>query len=145
MYFRRNFGSFSVVCRTGRAAGSFTCSPPSFQEHFSGIALGADGVLFTVVTRAPANTSFVQVRTATTLAVVDEIELPGTVTGGCTALTPTCIGGVPVVGCVDTAGRLVFVATDTRGVDPSADWPMEGHDPRRTLNSATALSSFSCQ
>jgi hypothetical protein len=141
MYFVRDAGVSSFVCRIQRAAGSTTCVQA--QGWTSGIALGAGDTLYAVVARPPMNASFLQVRTASTLALRYEIPLTG-VTGACLSLTPTCIGGNPVIGCVDTVGRIVFVSTDARGIDTSADWPMEGHDPAKTFNSATDLTQYSC-
>lgn len=143
LYFLRLYGSFSVVCRGGSASGSFVCAQANLQDQTSGLALGAGDTLYTVVTRAPANTSLLQVRTASTLALRYEIPLPR-VTGACLSLTPTCIAGNPVIGCVDTVGQIVFVSTDARGIDTTADWPMEGHDPGKTFNTATDLSRYAC-
>lgn len=143
LYFSRQYGSFSVVCRTAEAAGSFVCAQANLQDQTSGVALGAGDTLYTVVTRAPSNTTLLQVRVASTLALRYEIPLPG-VTGACLSLTPTCVDGNPVIGCVDTVGRLVFVSTDARGIDTTADWPMEGHDPAKTFNTATDLTPYAC-
>jgi hypothetical protein len=131
------------VCRTAQPAGSFVCAQANPKDQTSGIALGAGDTLYTVVTRAPANDTLLQVRTGATLALRYEIPLPG-VTGACLSLTPTCIDGNPVIGCVDTVGRIVFVSTDARGIDTTADWPMEGHDPAKTFNSATDLTRYAC-
>ncbi|MDP1922213.1 MAG: hypothetical protein Q8L14_38600 [Myxococcales bacterium] len=54
------------------------------------------------------------------------------------------VAGDPVIGCVDTVGRIVFVSTDARGIDTTADWPMEGHDPAKTFNTATDLTRYAC-
>lgn len=143
LYFVRDGGLSSFVCRTTPVTGSTTCATAAVNERASGLALGLNDTLYAVVSRTPANATFLQVRTASTLALQYEIPLPG-VTGACLSLTPTCIGGRPVIGCVDTVGRIVFVFTDARGIDTAADWPMEGHDPAKTFNTATALIQYSC-
>lgn len=142
VFFVRTTGLAASICRSQAGAGTFVCTAMPGQEQVTDIALGAGDTLYTVVTRLPSNASFLQVRTASTLALRDEISLPG-VTGGCLTLTPTCVLGRPVIGCVDTA-HIVFVFTDARGVDTTADWPMEGHDPAKTFNTATDLSQYAC-
>jgi hypothetical protein len=42
------------------------------------------------------------------------------------------------------AHRLFAVIVDSRGIDPTAPWPMPRHDPRSTGNLATSLAPFSC-
>lgn len=43
-----------------------------------------------------------------------------------------------------TPNELYALITDSAGVDITAEWPMRSHDPRRTNNSATPLTEFSC-
>ncbi|MER2566083.1 MAG: hypothetical protein ABTQ32_35505 [Myxococcaceae bacterium] len=143
LYFVRNFGSFSVACRSTQTSGSLLCAQVNLQDRTTSLALGAADTLYSAVVRTPGGESYIQVRAASTLALRYDIPLPGVV-GGCSTLTPTCIGGSPVIGCVDTVGRLVFVSTDARGVDPADNWPMEGHDPSKTFNASTDLTPYAC-
>lgn len=144
LYFLKLSGTFSTTCRTTSAMGSYTCATTNPQELGSALALGAGDTLYVAIKKQPGNQLVIQVRTASTLALRDEIPVPGAAPGGCTSLTPTCIAGDPVIGCVDTVGRIAFVFTDARGIDTTADWPMEGHDPGKTFNTATDLTPYGC-
>jgi len=141
MYFLRQFGAWSTVCMTGLMTNSTSCVPATGVDRMHSLALGKSNNLYVSVVRSGA--SFIQVRSSLSLALMNEIPLPA-VTGACLSLTPTCIAGSPVLGCVDTTGKIVFVSTDARGVDTAADWPMEGHDPGRTNNSTTDLTPYAC-
>ncbi|MBL8924593.1 MAG: hypothetical protein JNJ54_37430 [Myxococcaceae bacterium] len=140
-YFVRDSGSYSVACRSGVGMGSFSCHSVAMSDRTAALALGAGNTLYASVTRA--GSSVIQVRDSLTLALRDEIPLPGTV-GACTSLMPTCLSGNPVLGCVDSVGTIVFISTDARGIDTTADWPMEGHDPGKTFNTSTSLAPYAC-
>jgi hypothetical protein len=142
MYFPRSGGSYSYVCTVKRNSLAYTCANANPNEEVSGIALGTNRTLYTVVRRVSANATYLQNRDRSTLAVRSEFALPGVV-GACNTLTITCIAGKPAAGCVDSVGRLVFVSVD-EGIETSAGWPMEGHDPGRTFNASTPLEPYSC-
>jgi hypothetical protein len=141
IFFIRDFGGYSVACRTGKGAASTVCHLPVFSERQGALALGAGQTLYVSATSSAG--SVIQVRDQQTLALRDTIPLPGVV-GLCNSLMPTCLSGNPVLGCVDSVGKLVFLSTDARGIDTTADWPMEGHDPSRTFNAATDLAPYAC-
>jgi len=143
IFFSRSFGSFSVVCSSTVDAGTLNCAQPVLQDTVTALALGK--ALYAVVARQLDAGVFVQVRSPKTLILGDEYFLPGVDPAGCRTLTPTCMNGVSVIGCIDARGKIAFVYTEKPGLDPSAPWPMEGHDPSRTQNTGTDLTPFVCQ
>ncbi|MDP3505813.1 MAG: hypothetical protein Q8S33_36050 [Myxococcales bacterium] len=132
------------ICRTPlNTIAINTCTFDSTESIRGGLALGEGDTLYNLAVRPPSAQVLLQVRSATTLALRWESPLPGTGTQ-CLSLTPTCINGTPMVGCVDLQGRIIFLATDGRGIDSAAEWPMLGHDPGTTWNQTTPLAPFTC-
>ncbi|MBL8918266.1 MAG: hypothetical protein JNJ54_05360 [Myxococcaceae bacterium] len=131
------------LCRTTLLASVHTCTVDPGESIQNAIALGEGDTLYDIALRPPSQQALLQVRSASTLQLRWESPLPGTV-GQCLGLTPTCINGVPVVGCVDLQGRIIFLQTDARGIDTTAEWPMLGHDPGTTWNQTTPLTPFAC-
>lgn len=140
------FGENAVQARLCRktlgspATEICTSDPTEFIQD--SVALGEGDTVYDIAFRPPSQQAYLQVRSATTLALRWESPLPGT--SACSGLTPTCINGTPVVGCVDPQGRIIFLATDARGIDSAAEWPMFGHDPGTTWNQTTPLAPFTC-
>lgn len=130
------------LCRGSVSSTTITCTSDPTESVGNSIALGEGDTIYNVASRPPSNAAFLQVRTASTLAL--RWEAPLGVSTPCLNLTPTCINNVPMVGCIDLTGRIVFIATDARGIDVSADWPMLGHDPGTTWNASTPLTPFAC-
>jgi hypothetical protein len=130
------------LCRGSISSTSLTCTSDPTESISNAAALGEGDTIYAIASRPPSTQALLQVRTASTLAL--RWEAPLGVSMPCLNLTPTCINGVPMVGCIDLTGRVVFVATDARGIDVNADWPMLGHDPGTTWNASTPLDSFAC-
>ncbi len=57
---------------------------------------------------------------------------------------PPCPSGTTCVGCLDGQARILFLETDGRGIDTTAEWPMLGHDPGMTFNQSTPLGGYAC-
>lgn len=131
------------LCRSDLNSSSFTCTTDSTENVVGGLALGASGTLYDVAERLPSGPTVLQVRTASSLALQTELPLPAGLATW-TTLTPTCINGEPVIGATLSSGLIVFLSTDARGIDTSADWPMRGHDPSATWNTSTPLTGFAC-
>ncbi len=136
-------GPAGRVCRVTWNQATPSCTSDPTESISSQLALGEGDTLYDIAVRPPSQQALLQVRSATTLALRWESPLPGT-SNQCLGLTPTCINGTPVVGCVDLQGRIIFLATDARGIDSAAEWPMLGHDPGTTWNQTTPLSPFTC-
>ncbi|MDP1922006.1 MAG: hypothetical protein Q8L14_37540 [Myxococcales bacterium] len=132
-----------LVCKHLLTGLGIQCLPNAAESVQNALALGEGDTLYDIAVRPPSQQAYLQARSATTLAVRWESPLPGT-SGQCLGLTPTCINGTPVVGCVDLDGRIIFLATDGRGIDSAAEWPMLGHDPGTTWNQTTPLAPFTC-
>jgi hypothetical protein len=45
---------------------------------------------------------------------------------------------------VSTSTFVEAIIVDSPGIDSTAPWPMESHDPRNTSNLTTPLSDFAC-
>jgi hypothetical protein len=134
VYFKRSAGSLSWVCRTEVASQSYVCASPVVGEQVDSIAVAEGPTLLVTVRRG--GSSFLQFRDGSSLSLQIEVPLPGVV-GPTRYLTPTCIAGEPTAAFMAADGTLYFIATDARGVDATAEWPMDGHDPSRTFNSVT--------
>ncbi len=130
------------VCRATLSGSSFLCSTGTNEPLAGAVALGQGDVLYDLAFRQPSMDLVLEVRVASTLALM--WEAPFMTTAWAWGLTATCIGGVPLVGAIDADGRAVFFETDSRGPDPAADWPMSGHDPSRTRNASTPLTPYLC-
>lgn len=126
------------VCSATLTSTSFTCLNDVNGVVFR-LALGANDTLYLLVARG--GDRVLQVRTASTLALRWETVLPV----ACElSLVPTCLQGKPVIGCLDTQARILFLETDARGIDVTAEWPMLGHDPGLTFNTSTPLTGYAC-
>jgi len=131
------------LCRASLGQTPALCTSDATESIRSSLALGEGDTLYDIAVRPPSQQALLQVRSATTLALRWETPLPGT-PDQCLGLTPTCVANVPMVGCIDLQGRAIFLATDGRGIDTGAEWPMLGHDPSVTWNQTTDLTPFAC-
>ena len=126
------------ICSATLTSTAFTCSTDVNGIVYR-LALGANDTLYLLVARGA--TRVLQVRRASTLTLQWEAVLPV----ACElSLVPTCLQGRPVLGCLDTQAQVLFLATDARGIDVNAEWPMLGHDPGMTFNGSTPLTGYAC-
>lgn len=137
-----SLGLVGRVCKGSTSGGSGSCTSDNTDNVQGGFVLGAGGRLYTTSVRN-SSSQVVQSRDAASLAI--RWEGPGPKTGLSLACGPSGRTGV-LVGADPGASvpTIYSIVVDDPGLDATADWPMNLHDPRGSRDAASSLSSFQC-
>ena len=134
----------SLLCRVALGSQAWLCRSQDVSP--GGAALGQGGLLYIGATgglevRRQSDLALQWTAPANQPALTALLDCSRDAAGNKLAGRPGVLYGGPFPA---GATRLHAMIVDSRGLDPTAPWPLFRHDPRNTANLDSALAPFSC-